>query len=258
MTSRREPGKWRNGRLGWAALGLALLAWEMLGRLSSLPASTLPTPSRIVLEAARESTRLAAHGATTTYEASVGLALGTAGGWLAALGVSALVEPGPRMPAALAAVGRVPLLALAPILSIWCGAGLRPKIVLAALAGLVPVALETARGLAVLEAKMRDLSRCVGAGPVDLMRKIRIPSSLPFLFRGARQAAVATVAAAAVAEFVAGDHGLGYLVMAAGTKLEAPLAIAAFAVLTALSAALHLIVALVERAVAPWASARPR
>src|SRR5437867_943494 len=149
MTSRRERATWRKARLLWSALGLVLLAWEMLGRLFSLPASTLPTPSRIVLEAARESARLAAHGATTMYEASVGFGLGTAGGWLAALVVSSLVEPGPRMPAALAAVGRVPLLALAPILSIWCGAGLRPKIVLAALAGLVPVALETARGLAV-------------------------------------------------------------------------------------------------------------
>jgi NitT/TauT family transport system permease protein len=236
---------------GWLVLLIGLSLWEIAGRLFDAPASFLPTPSRILLEASRERVRLFEHGATTTAEAVAGFLLATAAGWLAALWISRS-EAGPTMLAVAAPLERVPWIALAPVVSIWTGAGARPRIVLAAAVAFLPVVLPVSRGLVRLEPRIRDLQHSLGALGWNILLKVRIPWSLRFLFPGARRAAVAAVAAAAVAEFVHGDRGLGYVALAAGTKLQAPLALAAFGGLVLIALALDGAVVLAGRAAAPW------
>src|SRR5262245_24548106 len=98
----------RRLRAGWLGVVIGLALWEIAGRLFDTPASLLPTPSRILLEASRERVRLFVHGAATAVEAGAGFLLAATAGWLAALWISSRAEAGPRVLAAAAPLERVP------------------------------------------------------------------------------------------------------------------------------------------------------
>jgi NitT/TauT family transport system permease protein len=145
----------------------------------------------------------------------------------------------------------MPKVAVAPLLLVWFGFGLLPKVLIAFLIAFFPVVISTAVGLASIEPEKIQLARSMGFGPSATFFKIRLPNALPSVFGGLKISITLAVVGAVVGEFVGGDAGLGYLLTVANGSMDTPLLFAGLVALTVLGVVLYLIVELAERLVVP-------
>jgi len=147
---------------------------------------------------------------------------------------------------------RAPLLALVPVLLVWFSVGMLPKILVVLLMAFFPTAEGVLAGLRSIPEEMIDLLRTMRAGSLQILFKVQIPSSLPGFLDGLKIAIRLAVSGATVAEFVAADQGLGYLMLSGISKMEVPLVFAALTVLLGFGLALNVFVILLERVMVPW------
>lgn len=236
-----------------ALLACALLAvWELSVRVLGTPAYILPPPSAIVAAFAEVRPLLGGHIATTVTEALVGIVAGAVTG--VALAVAVWAVPLFRRLAypLLVASQTVPMVVLAPLLVLWFGFGLTPKILVVALIAVFPVAISTVQGLASADPEQIDLLRSMGAGRREILRLVLIPSATPAFFAGLRIAAAYAVAGAVIGEWVGASSGLGLFLTRSQTSFRVDRVFVGVAVITLLSVALFGIVDLLSRVAAPW------
>ncbi len=147
----------------------------------------------------------------------------------------------------------VPKIAVAPLLVIWMGFGVLPKIVMVVLLCFFPIVLSTAAGVKSTPEELRELIRSLEATPFQAFRKVRLPSALPHLFVGLKLAISLAVIGAVIGEFVGATKGLGYLIVISGGTADTSLAFAALAFLAIISIVLYYALTAVERWLVPWA-----
>lgn len=147
----------------------------------------------------------------------------------------------------------LPKIALAPLFVIWLGYGIWPNIVIGTTIAFFPMVVNTAVGLASAEPEMLDLVRTLKASRWQVLRKIRFPHALPYIFVGLKLAATMSVIGALVGEFVASERGLGSLIISGGVTLETPAIFASLFLISIMGLALYGAVVAVEHWVAPWA-----
>jgi NitT/TauT family transport system permease protein len=147
----------------------------------------------------------------------------------------------------------LPKIALAPLFVLWLGYGIWPNMVIGTTIAFFPMVVNTAVGLASAEPEILDLARSLRASQWQILRKIRFPNAIPYIFVGLKLNATMSVLGAIVGEFVASERGLGALVIAGGVTLETPSIFAALILISVLGLVLYGIVVAVERIVAPWA-----
>lgn len=147
----------------------------------------------------------------------------------------------------------LPKVALAPLYVIWLGYGIWPNIVIGTTIAFFPMVVNTAVGLASAEPEMLDLVRTLRASRWQVLRKIRFPNAIPYIFVGLKLNATMCVIGAIVGEFVASERGLGALIVAGGVTLETPSIFASLLLISVLGLALYGVVVALERVVAPWA-----
>ena len=145
----------------------------------------------------------------------------------------------------------MPKVAVAPLLLVWFGFGLMPKVLIAFLIAFFPVVINTAVGLAAIEPEKIHLARSMGLGALDTFFKIRLPDALPSIFGGLKISITLAVVGAVVGEFVGGDAGLGYLLMVANGSMDTQLLFAGIVCLTVLGVVLFGLVELAERLAIP-------
>jgi len=146
----------------------------------------------------------------------------------------------------------VPIPALAPLLLIWFGYGLLPKVLVTALIAFFPIAVNTVDGLRSTDGEVLRLLRTLGAGRWTRFRLARLPSALPFLFSGARIGVAVSVIGAVFGELVGASAGLGYLMTRAAADFLTARVFAAIVVLGLIGIGLFALVALAERLFLPW------
>ncbi len=214
-----------------ATLAFVLAAWEALVSLLAVPAWLVPPPSAVARAAAGDLPLLAGALATTARAALAGFALSAVLGVAAGvvLGASRIVERS-LYPYALF-LQTVPIVAVAPLLVLWFGAGFRAVAVSAFIVSVFPVVANTLAGLKSTDPALLDLFRLHRAGPVATLLKLRLPWALPSIVTGLRVASGLAVIGAIVGEFVAGfsegHAGLGILVLSAYRQLRTDLLFAA-------------------------------
>jgi NitT/TauT family transport system permease protein len=135
---------------------------------------------------------------------------------------------------------------------VWLGFGYTPKIVVTFLISFFPVVISTVAGLRAIEPDMLDLVRSMGAGPLKVLIKARIPTALPQVFSGIKIAITSAVVGAIVAEFVGSDVGLGYLLLTSTASMDGPLIWSALLILVAMGVLLYVATVQVERLSIPW------
>ena len=242
-----------------ALLLLALAGWQLGVRLGDVDPATLPAPSAVGRALWAQRTLLAEHAWVTVQEILVGYALAAALG----VGLALLVAASPLVERTvypwLVVSQTIPIVAIAPVLVLWTGFDLRPKVIVIALVSFFPIAVNTVDGLKATDPELLDLLRTLGAGRWRRLRIARLPSALPFVFSGLKVAAALAVIGAVFGEWVGADAGLGYLVLTFNNQLATAEMFATIAVLAALGIALFGLVALLERLLVPWrAAARDR
>jgi NitT/TauT family transport system permease protein len=235
-----------------AGVVIALLAlWEAGTRAFGVPAFLLPPPSAVVAAMGRHAALLAVATGVTTLEIVLGFALSIAVGIPLALMIFLWPPFARAVLPLLVSSQAMPKVAVAPLLLVWFGFGLMPKVLIAFLIAFFPVVINTAVGLAAIEPEKIHLARSMGLGALDTFFKIRLPDALPAIFAGLKISITLAVVGAVVGEFVGGDAGLGYLLMVANGSMDTQLLFAGIVCLTILGVALYLAVELTERLVIP-------
>jgi NitT/TauT family transport system permease protein len=146
----------------------------------------------------------------------------------------------------------VPKIAIAPLFIIWFGFGFMPKLLLVFLLSFFPIVVSSIAGFKSVDPDVMDLARSTGAGAWRLFAKIRLPQALPDIFTGLKVGAALAATAAVVAEFVASNKGLGYLLLEYNGNLETPMVFAVIIVLSLIGLAIYYAVEFLERITIPW------
>lgn len=239
-----------------ALIAVLLGCWEVAVRVLAVPAYILPPPSSIARAFGEVRPLLGEHIATTGTEALVGIAIGALAGVTLAVAVYAVPWFRRLTYPLLVASQTIPMVVLAPLLVLWFGFGLTPKIVVVALIALFPVAISTAQGLAGADAEQIDLLRSMGAQRRHILRLVLIPSATPAFFSGLRIASAYAIAGAVIGEWVGASSGLGLFLTRSQASFRVDRVFVGVAVIVVLSVALFGAVDLLARLAAPWQRAQ--
>jgi ABC-type nitrate/sulfonate/bicarbonate transport system permease component len=233
-------------------IGLTLLIWQVIASRSGLSAFILPSPIDVV-DAAWATRELLGNAILTTMIATmIGLVISTVFGVI----LAAAIDLSPFIRRAvypiLVASQTVQILAIAPLLIIWFGFGLLPKVLIVILICFFPLALNTADGLASADPDLVALLRSMGASRWQIWQIVRLPSALPQFFTGLRIAVTYSVVGATIGEWVGGTAGLGQYMLRSKNALATDQVFVAIVLTSLLSIGLFVLVYLIERLVLPW------
>ncbi len=234
-----------------ATLAAVLVLWEAATRLLSIPVFLLPPPSIIAVAMHTHAAVLAKESMETTLEIVLGFGLSIAVGVPLALAIFLWPPFARTVYPLLVSSQAVPKVAVAPLFLVWFGFGLLPKVLIAFLVAFFPIVINTAMGLASIEREKIYLAQSMGLGRLATFFKIQLPNALPSIFAGLKISITLAVVGAVVGEFVAGQAGLGYLLLLANGNMDTALLFAGIVALTVLGVVFFALIGLVERMVLP-------
>jgi len=244
-----------NRKSGWIALAIVLTflgAWELAVRIFEVPIYILPAPSRTLVTLFNNPTLYLEATALTLGESLAGLLIGVlAGGLLAVLLIMLPGLEGGVMTLAIL-MKSTPLVAIAPLLTIWLGFGIVPKIVITALMTFFPVLVNVLSGLQRVDPALTDLFHSWNASRWEVFRHLRLPTALPFVFAALKISAPLALIGAVVAEWTGASGGLGRTMWLAYTNLNLPYLFAAIFILAAAGMLLFRLLAWLEWKVVFW------
>jgi ABC-type nitrate/sulfonate/bicarbonate transport system permease component len=229
-------------------VAVLVLLWQVLGNGSAI----FPPPSRIVRALWRTRALLPAHIATTLIETVIGTAVGVVAGVLVAVVTIAVPLIGRAVQPILIASQTVPVQILSPILVLWFGFGLLPKIVVVALVVFFPVAVSTSAGMQTADTETLDLVRSLGASKQQQFQYLLAPAALPGALAGLRISLTYAVAAAAISESIGATSGLGLYIARSQRGFRYDQVFVGVLIVTALSISLFSFVYLLDRILCPW------
>ncbi len=228
------------------------LLWEMCCRLLNVPDFILPSPSIIIDKIVTSWRLLLVNGLVTAQEVVLGFGMSVVIGIpLAVLTVYSRIFERVAFPF-MVSLQTIPKVALAPILVMWLGYGILPKVMVAFLISFFPIVIASVVGMRSAEKEMIYLVQSMGANELTTFLKIRLPRALPSIFGGLKVGIGQAVVGATVGEFIAAEQGLGYLQLISQVRLDTALLFAAVVVLSLLGVLLFNIVAWAERLALPW------
>ncbi len=253
MSQRDERGMSR-----WLAplalIAAALLAWELLARLGRVEDYLLPSPTEVVRALVSDGDLLLPDAWVTFKEVLVGFAIALLAGVTIAVALhSSAVLRRATYPLVVASQA-IPVVVIAPILVIWFGYGIGPKLIVIALICFFPIVVNTLDGLQSVSRRQIAMMRTLGANRRATLRRLELPAALPSIFSGAKIAVAVAVIGAVFGELIGSDAGLGHSIQISTAQLETARVFAAVALLATMAIALFCLVAAVERITVPWSN----
>jgi putative hydroxymethylpyrimidine transport system permease protein len=233
-------------------------AWQIaasagaLADLLSLESFLVPSPAEIAESLWQSRALLAENAWVTLQEMLLGFccALVVGVGFAVVLRLSQTLRLAFHPP--MVASQAIPILAIAPILVVWFGYGIGPKLAIVALVCFFPIAVNTLDGLRSVDPEATKMMRTLDASRRQILQRVEAPSALPYMFSGAKIAAAVTGIAAVFGERAGSSSGLGHLMLQDNAQLQTARLFASVAVLSALALGLYALVALAERRVVTW------
>lgn len=229
-----------------------LLLWELYVRSGQISSQVLPTPTAIVQALLNNWNIIYDNTVQTVLETVLGMVAAT----LLGLGLAVMLDISGWVRRAiyplLVTSQTIPIIALAPLLLIWLGFGLEPKIIVVTLYCFFPIAVACADGLAGVEPELIRLLRSMRASHWQILWLVRLPGAMPAFFSGLRIAATYSVTGAIVSEFVGAEKGLGIYMQREANSFATVQVFAAILVTAVLSLLFFGLVSLIERIALPW------
>lgn len=233
--------------MGPRQLILMLGAWQALIWATDLPPFLLPSPLRVAMALWFARTEIATNAMITAQEVLSGYFIGCALGITLAIAMASSVRLCNSLRPMLMVSQTIPIFALAPILTLWLGYGMAPKIAMTVMIVFFPVASALLDGLLRTPPEYLELVKTMGAGPSRTMISVRIPAAWPALGTGLRMAAVYAPVGAVIGEWVGGSLGLGAMMIHANGRMKIDQVFAALFVLAAMTLAFHAIISAMTR-----------
>jgi ABC-type nitrate/sulfonate/bicarbonate transport system permease component len=235
-----------------ALLALGLGGWEAAARLGGFEDYLLPAPSEVAQSLAQDRDLLLSSTWVTAQEVLLGFALALALGIAIAILLHLSATFRRAVYPLVIASQAVPVIVIAPILVIWFGFGIVPKLIVIALICFFPVVVNAFDGLGSVDPAQVKMLRTLNASRADVFRYLELPASLPFVFSGAKIAVAVAVIGAVFGELVGSDAGLGHTIQVGTAQLLTARVFAAVFILSLMAITLFGLVALIERRAVPW------
>lgn len=247
------PGMWLTRALpAILSIATAFALWEIYVRLSDISPLVLPTPSRVVDQIVQNHAILWSN-TVPTLQATL---LGFSCSLLVAFSLSVCIDFFPRLRRALFPIfvisQTLPLVAIAPLVVLWFGFGLTPKILLVALVTFFPMLVALVDGFEATDPEIEALMTSMGASRRAVFLSARLPSAMPYFFAGLRISITYAVVAAIFAEYAGARAGLGIVILNAKNNFRPDLMLAAVVVSSALTLVLFAATAILQRFVLRW------
>lgn len=252
----REPSY---GDLPWdilsilLILGIALGGWELVVRLRNVPVYILPAPSVVMTTLINDASLYANAALVTLAEALMGLALGLTVGIAVAVLITYWSQLERGVLALAILVKATPMVAIAPLLIIWFGFGILPKVIITAILTFFPVLINVHSGLKAVDEAVLALLHSLNASRWELFRYARWPSSFPYLLAALKVVAPLSLVGAVVAEWAGASAGLGRAMWLAYSNLNMPSLFAAVFCLATMGVVFYLSILILEARVLFWA-----
>lgn len=237
----------------WIAIAVLLVVWEVSCIVFDVPEILLPRPTKVFTVFVARFDILLLFCWQTLWTSLVGFVLAIAGGLVLglAIGASSFVYSG--LYPLLIAFNVVPKVALVPILMIWVGVGALPAVVTAFVISFFPIVVNVATGLATIEPEMRDVLRSLGATHLEILTKVGIPRAMPYLFASLKVAITLAFIGSVISETVGGNRGIGFLMLSAGARNDAPTTFAGLFAIAIMGVLMYALCAFVEKRMTRWA-----
>jgi len=237
-------------------LAILFFGWWLVTANEWVANYLVPTPRQVWDRLIEDWSSLMYHSYVTLYETVAGFLIASVLGLVTAvlIAYSRTLEKALYPIVLFAQV--IPKIAIAPLIVVWFGNDLAPKIILAVLIAFFPVVVSGVAGLRSTDPELLELSATMGANKWQTFRKIRFPNALPHLMAGEKVAVTLAVVGAVVGEFVGASEGLGYQLMIANGNLDAPLLFAALILMSLIGILLFVIVEVLEALLIPWHASR--
>jgi ABC-type nitrate/sulfonate/bicarbonate transport system permease component len=234
------------------AAGLAL--WQLVVTADSVNPQLLPGPWLILRSTWDDRADIWPAVGVTTEEAVLGMAVAVVVAVLIAVSIDSFRSVRGSFYPVIVASQTVPIIALAPLVLVWWGFGLVPKIILVALFSFFPITVGLVQGLGSADPDAINLLRTMRAGRWQLLTRVKLPNALPQFFTGLKISVTYAYSAAIVAEFVGGMQGLGVYMTEAihNAPVRMDLVLGAVFVIALLTIALFALVGVIERLATPW------
>jgi NitT/TauT family transport system permease protein/putative hydroxymethylpyrimidine transport system permease protein len=239
-------------------LAILIGAWQLaassgaLADLLKLESYLVPSPAEIAESLWQSRSLLAENAWVTLREMLLGLGIalliGIAFGF--AMRLSGLVKD--TFNPLIISSQTIPIVAIAPVLLVWFGFGIWPKVAVIALVCFFPVAVSVLAGLGSVDPEATKMMRTLDASRVQILARVETPTALPYFFTGAKLAAVWAPIGAVFGEWVGADSGLGHLILLDNGQLETARVFAAVVILSAMALSLFGLIALAERRIVTW------
>jgi NitT/TauT family transport system permease protein/putative hydroxymethylpyrimidine transport system permease protein len=242
-------------RVGPALVVLALLigAWELYVDLGGVDPLILPAPHAVAKSLYDDRSLLWSNFLVTAREVLLGGLVAVVVGLILAIGIHFSRTLRMALYPLIVASQAVPVVILAPVLALWLGFGIGPKLVVIALVSFFSIVVTTLDGLEGVDPDLIKLMRTFDASRLSTFRHVELPAVLPGVFTGAKIAVAVSVIGAVFAEWNGANSGLGYTLVQSIPQLLAARAVAAVVILSLFAIALFGLLTLVERTAVPWA-----
>lgn len=236
-----------------AALVLALLGlWELYARTGGVDDFILPAPTEIAQALVDDRALLWDNFTVTALEVGLGIVVALITGFALAIAIHFSRTVRRAVYPLLVGSQAIPIVVIAPLLAVWWGFGIAPKLAIIALVCFFPVVVTTLDALAAIDPDQLKLMRTLGASRWQAFRWTEMPAALPAALSGAKIAVAVAVIGAVFAEYAGSSEGLGHLILQAIPQLETARAYAAVVVLAAFAVLLFGVLAAAERRLLPW------
>lgn len=240
------------------ACGLFLsvvVVWEVLVRLLDMPSYLLPAPSAIAAKLWQNRGMLMENLGWTMGAAVMGFALGMLlAVVLAVLFLYSRTAERALFPWAIT-LKAIPIIAIAPLLTIWLGFGLAPKVTIAAISCFFPTLVNTVKGLRTVDRQCLEFLAVVGATRAQTFRHARLYAALPYVFAAAKISSSIAVIGAIVAEFTGANLGIGTVIVTAGYQQDAAMLFSAIVMSSVATVLMFYLVVIVEKLCLFWPEA---
>ena len=229
-----------------------LLIWQLLSVSGIIPPFMLPSPLRVTAAFAADFPLLMRHLLFTLMEALAGLSLAVAASFVLAIVMDANRFLKQSLTPLLLLTQTMPTVAVAPLLILWMGYGIAPKITLVFLVCFFPMTIGLLGAFAGADNDAINLLRSMGASRRQIYRYIKLPQGLPAFFSGLKIAGAYSIIGAVIAEWLGGDSGLGVYMIRVRRSYSFDRMFAVILLTSALSILLIKLITIIEKQALPW------